>query len=86
LRFTILATGIIKKGSKVELGSHNSKAFNIFAMKNSYAINIAHNIDNTAAGSLKFEQWGSILFQGGKYQEEKATISGINNSNNNKNK
>jgi len=64
LRFTILATGIIKKGPKEELGSHNSKRFNIFARKNSYTINIAHNIDNTAAGNLKFEQWGSLLVQG----------------------
>jgi hypothetical protein len=44
--------------SKEEFGSHNLKALNIFAKKDSYTRNIAHNIDSIAFGNLKFERMG----------------------------
>ena len=55
---------------KEKSGSYTRKTFDRFTTKDSYTLNITHNTESTAVWILKYERWGSPLFQE-KYQEEK---------------
>ena len=91
-RLTILATGIIKKMSKEEFVSHNSKAFSIFSTKDNYTQNITHNIESTAVGNLQCERWGPVWFKRKSTSKIRTvqvaitTTTTTSNNNNNNNK
>ena len=59
------------KKLKEKFGRYTRKTFDRFTTKDSYTWNITHNMESSAAWSLKPERWESPLVQE-KYQEEKA--------------